>query len=77
MVQTKIPAARTLDQGTRIPAIAGQIQVSIGCRELPELVCLIADLQDLLTALERGAVFASDAADALRTILDGWTNGPS
>ena len=70
MVEKEISAARPVDQGTRIPA--GTIQVSIGYRELPELVCLIADLQDLLAGLESGQVFASDAADSLRTILESF-----
>jgi hypothetical protein len=38
---------------------------------------LIADLQDLLTGLERGQVFGSEAADVLRMILNGWNDGPA
>ena len=62
-----------MDTRTRIPAgEAGQISVSIGIRELPEFVGMIADLERLQADLEAGAVFPSDAADALQTILEVW-----
>ena len=42
---------------------------------MPEFVCLIADLQRLQADMEAGAVFASDAAEALATIIEPWNDG--
>ena len=62
-----------MDTGAGIPA--GQVAVSIGIRDMPEFVCLIADLQRLQADMEAGAVFASDAAEALATIIEPWNDG--
>jgi len=50
----------------------GQITVSIGIRELPEFVCLMADLQRMQAEMESGTLMASDAAEMLQVIINGW-----
>ena len=59
-----------MDTGTGVSP--GQFTVSIGIRDLPEFVCLIADLQRLQADMEAGGMYPSDAAEALATIIEPW-----